>query len=182
MESEDCSKKMPPRLFIGNNIESTLYFLWAEWSKPIPDATFPGMEVRPRILGFRLPKWQRALVWTDDQNRRFLESAWLALHLGTFVVTSWVPKEGTDTSLLGLIIDGQQRFSAIQKYFEDGFPVFGYKWSEIGKSEKREFLSRKFTGCQIDLFDEKELMDLYDRLNFGGTPHEESQRAVKCLD
>lgn len=137
----------------------------------------------PWLMGHRLPPFQRPPVWTREQSVRFLESAWMGLHLGTYVVNrceKWMLVDGkpfkphkTDLWL----IDGQQRLRALDAYLSDEWPVFGYRWSELRRFEQRRFESVPFAQSTTHEDDEGVLRELYDRLNFGGTPHEESQRA-----
>ena len=128
-----------------------------------------------RVMGYRVPSWQRPLVWTDDQKVRLLESVWLGLNIGTYAYSQNYDKPEFD----GLLIDGQQRLNAIQEYLCDHFPVFGYKWSEITAIDRRFFESNHFHCFIIDSDDEDFLRNYYDMTNFGGTPHNPNQRATK---
>jgi hypothetical protein len=131
------------------------------------------------LLGQRIPPFQRPLVWTERQKIRFIESAWTGLHLGTYVVNRLeIRNDGRAEPVDRWLIDGQQRLSAIADYANDAFPVFGAKFSEITPAERRRFEQVSFPCSVTRLRDENALRDLYDRLNFGGTPHEENQRAV----
>lgn len=38
------------------------------------------------LFGFNLPAFQRELVWTQKQNNAFLESVWLRLPIGMYMV------------------------------------------------------------------------------------------------
>lgn len=132
------------------------------------------------IAGFFLPPFQRPPVWTENQNILFLESAWMEVHLGTYVVNQCAKFDRkinkfhyTDRWL----IDGQQRLRAVESYLLDGFPVFGYRWSELDKIEQRRFGTVSFARTTIQESDETKLRLLYNRLNFGGVAHTEDQRA-----
>jgi hypothetical protein len=137
----------------------------------------------PWLCGYRLPPFQRPPVWTVEQAIRFLESAWMGLHLGTYVVNRcerWTLKDGkpfkphrTDLWL----IDGQQRLRALDAYLSDEWPVFGYRWSELPQHEQRRLENVTFAQSIVRESDEAVLRELYDRLNFGGTAHTEEQRA-----
>lgn len=120
------------------------------------------------LLGFRLPPFQRPEVWTQDQKIRFIESAWLGFSLGEVVITQTHEKEFD-----ALVIDGQQRLTAIRDYMADQFPVFGATWSEVDEIDQRRltlsttigivWLSRNLTW--------ESLRELYIRMNYGGTAH-----------
>jgi uncharacterized protein with ParB-like and HNH nuclease domain len=55
-----------------------------------------------RVMGYKLPIWQRQEKWSDAQCSRFVESIWMGVGLGTFMVNScscngWhhLPVDGT---------------------------------------------------------------------------------------
>lgn len=134
----------------------------------------------PWLCGFRMPPFQRAAVWDPEQQVRFLESAWLGLHLGTYVVNrvdKWSVRTGKPHRMDMWLLDGQQRLRALGAYWQDEFPVFGHTWSELGKVERRRLGSYTFTQSIVHIEDEALARELYNRLNFGGTPHTEDQRA-----
>lgn len=140
------------------------------------------------LLGTIIPPFQRPVVWDEERMTKFIESAWLGMHLGTFVVnnTVKVPYEDEDgntryhpTDLW--LIDGQQRLTAIDRYLDDRFPVFGAYWSEVTVIERRRFASTSFASSEVQLTSEPQLRDLYDRMNFGGIVHTEDQRALPKL-
>lgn len=169
---------MPEKIFHGSARSTSLDTLFMEIQKRKQCEEHyyaPGRSV----CGFTLPSWQRDLKWTEEQSIRFIESAWLGLHLGEWVSTKldW-DENNKPNPLSGMLIDGQQRFHALESYWKDAFPVFGHKWSEIGPVEKRRFLRRSFSSTEVDIHDEPVLRQLYDRMNFGGTAHVESERAV----
>ena len=66
----------------------------------------------------------------------------------------------------------KQRLTALDRFFDDAFPVFGEKWSEVDKIRQRHFLmSTAFTAYETRIEKVNELQDLYNRLAFGGIPH-----------
>lgn len=133
----------------------------------------------PWLLGYRIPPFQRPLVWTTEQKIRFVESAWLGLGLGTWCANKVESRHPSKAHPFDRwLIDGQQRLSALDEYWDDGFPVFGHLWSGLTVLDHRRFESRSFGVMQTHLKDEAMLRDLYDRLNFGGTPHTEADRAT----
>lgn len=132
------------------------------------------------ICGHRLPPFQRPAVWSREQQIRFIESAWLGIHLGIYVVNrndAWVKNRPHPMDLW--LIDGQQRLRALDEYLGNLFPVFGFTWGELNRVEQRHFESVQFAQAIIHEADEDKLRLLYDRLNFGGVPHTEDQRATK---
>lgn len=131
------------------------------------------------VLGHPLPDWQRPHEWTEEQSISFIESAWLGLHIGTYVVNARdYDQDGKELPFSGALLDGQQRLTAIELYLNDEFKVFGYYWSQLCRSEQRKFEWCTFTSEEVDIWDEQELRGLSDRLAFGGTSHKEEYRAL----
>lgn len=135
------------------------------------------------LMGHVVPEFQRPVVWSEDQMIRFIESAAMGFHIGTWTYNeldqsfSDVSPFQHRTSLW--IIDGQQRLTALDRFFDDKFPVFGKFWSEIERPQKLSFLrGTHFSAYQTKISEEAELRRLYDRMNFGGVAHTEEQRAV----
>lgn len=128
----------------------------------------PGGE----ILGFHLPPFQRPPVWNQAQQIRFLESAWLGFNLGELVIT-----ETGDPDRDGLIIDGQQRLTALQAYLRGDFAVFGARWPDLDPPAQREFKGRALitVAWLRGRPTQDELFELYTRMNYGGTPHLQEQ-------
>lgn len=131
-----------------------------------------------RVMGYKLPVWQRPEAWDDDQCVRFIESVWLGVGLGTFLVNSCPSKPAVDLMLL----DGQQRLRAIERYLADELAVRGedgdeYFWGELTPDEKAQFLRIPMGWQECRYTTDAELRDAYNRHNFGGTQHLPSQRA-----
>lgn len=125
------------------------------------------------VMGYQLPSWQRPLVWTQSQNVSFMESLWRGIPCGTWTFNRFYDRPDLDD----LLIDGQQRMNAIEKYLCDDFPVFGYRWSEITKVDRRFFDTIVFPSYITETDDEEYLKNYYNMMNFGGTAHEAHQRA-----
>lgn len=148
-----------------------------------------GIDVYPtgaqrRVLGIGLPKWQRQLKWDEAQMVRYVSSCWQNHNVGCWVINVlW----GDAPELDGLLIDGQQRLTALQRYFDnclpvpaaDGTPLY---WADLTRAEQRRFERVPLHHIELRYTDEIELMRLYDLLNFSGVPHEESERALGNAD
>jgi Protein of unknown function DUF262 len=150
--------EMPRELLSGNRSNMPLMTLTRAHLYPDGD-----------ILGFRLPPFQRPAVWTQGQQIRFMESAWLGFSLGEVVITDAQQQEGLDR----LIIDGQQRMMALAAYLDDAFPVFGLRYSELSERDVRRLRMSITIGIvwlKHDLSMER-LEELYTRMNYGGTAH-----------
>lgn len=161
---------MPEKLRLGQSASFTMGY-----AIHVRDHEKFDLAGRRSVMGFPLPPWQRPFVWTETQCVKFIESAWLGLNLGTY---SFNQPDSLNKKLDGLLIDGQQRMRAIERYLDDEFPVFGYRWSEVTEVDRRRFdMSVAFHAYITSSEDEDWLRSYYDLMNFGGTPHTEGQRA-----
>lgn len=119
------------------------------------------------LMGFSLPPFQRPAVWSEAQKIRFIESAWMGFSLGEIVITQ------TQDEFDGLVIDGQQRLTALRDYLNDEFPVFGARWSEVDERDQRRLhmtvtIGIVWLSCNLSW---DYLRELYIRMNYGGTAH-----------
>ncbi len=128
----------------------------------------PLGEGERRLGPFVLPPFQRPPVWTVAQKVRFIESIWMGLPIGSYVVNVG----GYGSRFDDWLLDGQQRVTAILNYMADAFPVYGYVYSALPEVDHRGFeFGRVFTRLETKIEDEAELREVYDRLAYGGTPH-----------
>lgn len=140
------------------------------------------------IMGFAIPPFQREHVWTDEQAIAFVNSARRGLPLGTYTYNTTlgmkeaerIDESGQKYYFADLwLLDGMQRLTALQRFFDDEFPVAGAFWSEIDQVSKRFFLGNVHFGAyETNLVDENEMRMIYDIMAFGGTPHREEERAL----
>ncbi|MDU7523504.1 MAG: DUF262 domain-containing protein [Roseomonas mucosa] len=144
---------------------------------PVPVRTVvmqsPLRQARPdlgeRQLGpFVLPPFQRPPVWSRAQQVRLIESLWGNLPIGAYVVNQTTLDGGTD----GWLLDGQQRVTAILAYAAGEFPVFGHRFPDLPLVEQRGFLMKPINSYVTNQTDAAACQDIYDRLAYGGTPHE----------
>lgn len=164
---------MPPRVDLGRPSNSVMSLVISR-KKEVEEGNIRNHHGYREMFGFFLPTWQRGLVWSERQKISLLESAWKGISIGTYTYNT----ADIDHPLDNLLIDGQQRMSALDAYFKDEFPVFGYKWSEITAADRREFMySTHFASYETRSEDEAYLRDYYNLMNFGGTAHQDSERA-----
>lgn len=128
----------------------------------------PLGEGERRLGWFTLPPFQRPEVWTQAQKVRFIESIWAGLPLGSYIYNRTAPGRPFDNWLL----DGQQRITAILDYVGDGFPVSGFLWSGLTEIDQRQFKMTPMACMETCITEEAKLREVYDRLAYGGTPHE----------
>lgn len=163
--SGDETRKIHRSWFAASTRQTTMAILRSgsqERDQPIE----PG----DRALGwFVLPPFQRPPVWTQAQQIRFVESCWLGLPIGVVIYNRTRYGSRFDNWLL----DGQQRVTALLAYMADAFPVMGYRFSELSKVDHRYWdMGTSFPMAETCIEDEAQLREVYDRLAYGGTPHE----------
>ena len=138
-------------------------------------------EIEPgerRLMSWILPPFQRGEVWSDDQKSRFIESIFLGLNATSYVAVpfDWeqVGDKARRAPRAGWLLDGQQRISSIRDFLADEIEVFsGVRWSDLDARQKRFFMRQPFPCCMVDrALDEDALREIYERLAYGGTPHE----------
>jgi hypothetical protein len=148
------------------------------------DMSAPG---QARIGPWFLPPFQRPAVWTEDQKIRFVESALLGVSLGSLVVVDALnmPMAAPDrfAATDRWLLDGQQRVTALLAYRNDEIAVFQgteceHRWSDLGTVERRGFWHVQIGLVKVATDDADYCREIYDRLNFGGTVHDEDQRAT----
>lgn len=164
---------MPERLNLGQQMSATMAHCMGQydyWKRGKIDP-----RGRRTAMGFVLPEWQRGAVWTRAQQVAFVENAWRGVPLGNYSYN----QAGFGSPHDRLLIDGQQRMLAIQAYIEDEFPVFGCHWSEVPARDERRWSMTTSFACYVTTSeDEAFLRVYYDVMNFGGTSHQESERAT----
>ena len=165
--------RMPRQLDLGQSVSTTMaHAMGQHKSWKAGEVVTHG---RRTIMGFVLPDWQRGLVWSQQQKVSFIESAWLGIPIGTYSYN----QVDFGSPFDHLLIDGQQRMSAIQDYIEDAFPVFGARFSELEKPDERRWGMMVSFPCYIAKSrDEEWLKNYYNLTNFGGTAHGEAERAT----
>lgn len=141
---------------------------------------------QPMLCNYFIPPFQRPLVWSQDQKVRFIESALLGLHLGSIVVVDAMncpmPSKDRFAATDRWLLDGQQRLSAIAAYRDDEITVFSdtdceHRWSDLGVVERRKVWHIQMGVFKVATDDVDYCREVYNRLNFGGTPHESHQKA-----
>jgi hypothetical protein len=171
--------RLPKTLNTGLFSASLIRYIWVNYLEHKSGETVHAQSDRV-VCGFPLPAFQRPRKWSRDQESKLIESIWLGLPIGSFThqKMDW-RKGGEPMPFSGFLLDGQQRLTAIQNYWEDQFPVFGFYFSELTPEEKGRFLNTKFSHHEVDLQTEDQLKELYDVMAYSGTAHEDHERASR---
>jgi hypothetical protein len=148
--------------------------LWHEQNKILDSQGYSGR----RVLGYKLPVYQREGVWSDEQSIRFITSVYLGIGLGTFMVNRSFNHESLDMILL----DGQQRLMSLQRYWLNELAVPGedgvaYTWGDLTKEEQAHFFRMSFPWIDTAYETDEKCRLAYNLHNFGGVAHCEDQRA-----
>lgn len=146
--------------------------LGQHYNKPLDCIIRNSKKSKGYILGFRVPDFQRPLVWTLEQKIKLIESLWVGIPIGTYTVNE---RMGSEFDLI--IIDGQQRLNAIESYINNDFKVYDMFYSELDNNLKRRFENSIFPQYVTDSDDIEYLKNYYNLMNFGGTAHKESDKA-----
>jgi hypothetical protein len=140
-----------------------------------------------KIGRYFLAPFQRPAVWTQEQKVRLVESMLLGISIGSIVIVDALNMKMQNPNLFAKtdrwLIDGQQRLTAIQNYLQDDITVFAgteceHKFSDLNEIELRRVRQIGISVIRIHTIDEQLCRVIYDRLNFGGTPHTEDQKAI----
>jgi hypothetical protein len=196
LEKEDSMSNWFAPMSFGKQSDSTMRSLYLRLRDFRNDPEYRSLSGDGRnsewIMGFAIPPFQRGHVWTDTQAVGFIDSARKGLNLGTYTFNTTLgikearrlDKEGREFFFADLwLLDGMQRLTALQRFFDDKFAVGGSLWSEVPQDSQRLFLSNvHFAAYETKLVDEAIMRELYDAMNFGGTPHNEEDRAIQRHD
>lgn len=126
------------------------------------------------------PDFQRAHVWTREQQVKYVEYILQGGELGKNLVFNCPGWLYTDDGPY-VIVDGKQRLEAVRSFLRNDFEVFGQyckRFGNLGGMTGPEFI-----WCVGNLNTREEILRLYLNINAGGTPHtqEELQRVRELL-
>lgn len=128
------------------------------------------------------PDYQRVHVWTEDQQRAYVEYQLMGGEVGRTIVwncTTW----GTTYDTPIEIVDGKQRLEAVRAFLRGDLAIFGghrfSDWTGQPRGIQTDFL---FRVCALRT--REEVLRLYLNINAGGTPHsrDELDRVRDLLD
>lgn len=159
--------QMPSKLFFQQFFAMTV----GEIVHQMTDKDMPYNHDGRYVAGFPVPKFQRQIVWTDEQCIKLIESMWLGFNIGSYTLNHWKFVGQKMHPFSHYVLDGQQRLRAIERYVKNEFPVFGMKYFELNVEDTRRFNGIHFSRGEVKIWDEPTLRELYNRMNFSGTVH-----------
>jgi hypothetical protein len=178
LNSDKPSSRIPARVFYGQGMATPIGCLLMQ-ADTGGLASMNSDKTLRSVLGYPVPAWQRPLEWTDAQCEQFIQSAYAGVFLGMFIYND---SFGGAKHLNGLLVDGQQRLNAIERYVKGDLAVTGpdgaaHRWTDLTDDEKVHFTRIPFNFEVVRITTEVELKNLYNLFNYAGTPHTEEQRA-----
>lgn len=124
------------------------------------------------------PDYQRAHVWTPEQQIAYVEFQLMGGELSRTIIFNapyWVkhgvPPEETYVELL----DGKQRLEAVRAFLRGDIKIFGSRYEEF--DDKLPTMEYRFRFSLCCLETREEVLQLYLKLNAGGTPHSQDELA-----
>lgn len=114
------------------------------------------------------PDFQRAHVWTEAQQRTYIEYCLQGGEVGrrlTFNCAGW----GITDKGPYVIVDGKQRLEAIRKFMRSELKAFGQYYREF--TGHLRIVTGDIVWCVCALETREEVLQLYLNINAGGTPH-----------
>ena len=134
-------------------------------------------------------KLQRDLVWTDLQKEQFIISILKGISIPNLYIYRFEDKEGNQTYK---VIDGKQRITTLLDFYHGKFSINvlgeNYFYEDLHKWLKSRIYTKPlqtvvFYGYYDDEISDKELVDIFNYVNFSGTPQDEShiQNLYKSL-
>lgn len=138
---------------------------WESYSHPISDvrewADNKRLELRP--------DFQRNEVWTQAAQIMLIDTILKGIPIPKIYIKSIVKDEKT----YRIVVDGQQRLTAILKFVRDEFPLkkpyngeyLNMKYSQLPKEERDKFIRYKIDINEIFNPTDEEIRDLYSRVN-----------------
>lgn len=134
------------------------------------------------------PEFQRGRVWNTDQQTKFMENVirGLVSHETNIIrlndptlarMNNNFYSDLSDLATETICIDGLQRFTAMQMYMQKELKPFGLSFDEI-ESTYYGVIAKgiTFTVSWYDFQFEADIIEFYEALNWGGTPHSENER------
>ncbi len=171
-------RRVPRKRFIGELANIMLHNLISDVPRRNRMLDADGW-TGARVMGYKIPEWQRNAVWTPAQEALYITSIYEGGNCGKYMVNSTMFNKEFD----GLLIDGQQRLRAIERYIDGHVRVRGedgieYTWIDLTEREHRHFLRMSFDSILTPYTDLETIIAAYRMHNFGGTAHTEEDRPV----
>lgn len=171
--SDKPSGRVPQRRFYGEAMSCQVLSLHMVFEKEQADVS------AKTLLGHKIPDFQRTNdKWTRAQQVAFIESLYMGANIGAYMVN--MPHVSGD-EFFNVLLDGLQRLTALKSYFLGEFGVKGEDgverfWPDLNDRDRAHLLRMPFPWILTRYSTRAEMIEAYERHNFGGTPHTEEDR------
>lgn len=130
------------------------------------------------------PDYQRTHVWTETQQREYVEYMLRGGEVGRIITWNSVGWMSTWDNPAELV-DGKQRLEAVRKFLRGEIKAFGTRYNEF--EDRPSFTDHTFIFNVCKLQTREEILELYLNINAGGTPHTKEEldkvrKMLKALD
>jgi hypothetical protein len=120
------------------------------------------------------PDFQRAHVWTETQQIRYIEFVLRGGQTGKDIYTNHPGWNRVSAAGDFVLVDGKQRIQAVRRFLANEIPAFDARYSEY---TDRMGLSARFTWHVNDLPTRLDVLRWYVDLNRGGVIHSDEEIA-----
>lgn len=131
------------------------------------------LDARDGLCALNLdPDYQRAHVWTEAQQRAYVEYSLQGGEVGrrlTLNCPGWMEDWRGPYEL----VDGKQRLTAVRRFLSDDLRVFGQLFSDFAGPLRMTSTYFDWSVCALET--RAEVLRLYLNINAGGTPHTASE-------
>jgi len=113
------------------------------------------------------PSYQRGYAWTPEQKQALITTLLERGSIGTF---SFNRRSYGTKGPLYEIVDGKQRLTALNEFFQDQFSIKGKYFSELTTSDQSLIENAPALIYDLEEASEKDILILFLRVNRAGTP------------
>lgn len=119
------------------------------------------------------PDFQRAHVWTPEQQTSYVEYILRGGTSGRELYFNCPRYAQGSVDGPYVIVDGKQRLEAVRAFMRDDIPAFGYYRSDY--SDRPDILIARFSWNIAGLRTRAEVLEWYLNFNAGGTVHTDAE-------
>ena len=123
-----------------------------------------------------VPTYQRAFVWSEHRQSKFIESVILELPI-PYIFIATLPKDVHEDEGRAEIVDGSQRIRTLSAFLKDELALVGlekltllngFRFSDLEISRQRKIKRQGIRVIELsDKADEKIRRDIFERINTG---------------
>jgi len=124
--------------------------------------------VSGEFIQFRIPEHQRFPNWNKDKKKLLINSILKNYPIHSIICSKHYEIIDNKVKEYLDIEDGQTRLSILQEYFEGGFAdEYGNYFEDLSLSDQRLFGNYEVSIEMIEVEDENEIHEIFDRLQMG---------------